>query len=197
MRASDLDLLERPEAWPPFDDAGEVFIGRALQEVANMAMELMIIRPDLLEEPFRRLLDGLQDGRLVARAGGEPIPAKNWYGPLGLAMLLSCSTNAAELDRGELDSGPRKRWIAVTRASLDAFKGGAVVERPLATRERNTLLRIVLGLAKEKFHYSPDGGRNSAARNISDALGRQGIRVSEDTILKYLREAVEAGLDES
>lgn len=70
---------------------------------------------------------------------------------------------------------------------------GAVSDS-LSTRERRTLLKLLLGLAMDKFKFLPDGGRSSAAANISAALDRQGLKVSEDTVLKYLREAVDLGL---
>lgn len=60
-----------------------------------------------------------------------------------------------------------------------------------ATRERNTLLKLVLGLAMDCYGYQPNAPRSSTAREIASALEVQGIPVSEDTIRKYLVEAAE------
>jgi hypothetical protein len=59
------------------------------------------------------------------------------------------------------------------------------------TRERNTLLKIVLGLAMDCYGYQPNAPRTSTAREIADALELKGISVSEDTVRKYLGEAAE------
>ncbi|MEA1940672.1 MAG: hypothetical protein U9P68_00345 [Pseudomonadota bacterium] len=59
------------------------------------------------------------------------------------------------------------------------------------TRERNTLLKLVLGLAMDCHGYRPHAPRSSTAGEIASALEVQGITVSEDTIRKYLGEAAE------
>jgi len=59
------------------------------------------------------------------------------------------------------------------------------------TRERNTLLKLVLGLAMDCHGYRPHAPRTSTAGEIASALEVQGIAVSEDTIRKYLGEAAE------
>jgi hypothetical protein len=198
MTAPRLDLLERPEHWPPLDDVGEVFLGRAFQTVGNASMELMLIHSDRLEAVWSEMMPALQRGDLIATAGGQPIPPKHWFGVLGGVMMMSCATNGAEMASGEYDAGPRLRWIGITADSLQRFMAGDVSkpEKPLTTRERNNLLRIVLGLAMDKFQYQP-GVRGSAASNISSALKRQGIQLDEDTVRKYLTEASAADLIET
>jgi hypothetical protein len=55
----------------------------------------------------------------------------------------------------------------------------------LNPRLRDNLLRVVLGVAKDKYQYSRPG----AAKRISDALLEHEISLSEDTILGYLKQA--------
>jgi hypothetical protein len=43
----------------------------------------------------------------------------------------------------------------------------------------------------DKFRYNPVASKNHAPKAISDALDRQGIELSEDTIRNVLREAVD------
>ena len=63
------------------------------------------------------------------------------------------------------------------------------------TRERNTLLKLVLGLAMDCYGYRPLSPRSSTASDISGALLGQGISISEDTVRKYLADAAEFAPD--
>jgi hypothetical protein len=62
-------------------------------------------------------------------------------------------------------------------------------EEPIPTRARNTLLRMILGMAIKKYRYRPND-RSGAARSISDDLEILGLQVSDDTVRKWLDEAV-------
>jgi hypothetical protein len=55
-----------------------------------------------------------------------------------------------------------------------------------ATRQHDTLLRILIGIAVEQYGYDPRKARNAAASQISSDLQLHGISVSDDTIRKYL-----------
>ena len=59
------------------------------------------------------------------------------------------------------------------------------------TRQRETLLRVLVGIALEQYGYDPKKARNSAPKQISDDLALHGLSVSDDTIRKYLNEASE------
>lgn len=59
------------------------------------------------------------------------------------------------------------------------------------TRERNTLLKLILGLAMDCYGYQPHAPRSSTAGDIASALELKGISISEDTIRKYLGEAAD------
>lgn len=69
----------------------------------------------------------------------------------------------------------------------DSSKGDA--EADVSTRERSTLLKIVIGMAMEAYKYSPEASRNGAVTEISGDLAKHGLDVSDDTVRKYLREA--------
>ena len=57
------------------------------------------------------------------------------------------------------------------------------------SRDRNTLLKIILSIAIEKYRYKIDGAKQSATRHIADATLRNGLKVSDDTVQKRLDEA--------
>ena len=79
------------------------------------------------------------------------------------------------------------------QAELAAEKGKQVspTERRLLTRERETVLKIIIGMAIKGYGHNPQASRNSTAGEVSSDLTLLGIPVSDDTILKYLKEAAE------
>ncbi len=65
-----------------------------------------------------------------------------------------------------------------------------VEKRPLGDYERGTFLKILLGMAIEKYRYRPDERKGVAAR-IRDDLLKAGLEVDDDTIRSKLQEAVQ------
>ena len=64
-------------------------------------------------------------------------------------------------------------------------------EKSLGARERETLLKIIIGMAKEQYDYDPNASKNLAAKQISDDLSLHCLSVSDDTIRKWLKQAAE------
>lgn len=62
-------------------------------------------------------------------------------------------------------------------------------EKPLGTRERDTLLKIIIGMAIDKYHYDPKAIKGSAVTKIKDGLERAGFKITDDTIRDKLQEA--------
>lgn len=55
----------------------------------------------------------------------------------------------------------------------------------------NTMLKIILAIAIEKYEFNPSAKRNQAISKIETDTELNGLRVQRDTILKHLRSAVE------
>lgn len=66
---------------------------------------------------------------------------------------------------------------------------GTTSEKPLSTRERDTVLKLVIGIAMDAYGYQPEASRSPTAKEISDNLISLGLNISDDTIRKYLNEA--------
>ena len=64
-------------------------------------------------------------------------------------------------------------------------------EKPLGPRERDSLLKLVLGMAIRGYGYDPKAGRSGTAREIASDLQVSGLALDDDTIRKYLTEAKE------
>lgn len=61
----------------------------------------------------------------------------------------------------------------------------------LGAREKETLLRMIIGMAIDGYGYDPKANKSPTTKEIEGALDRIGLRVSDDTIRKRLREAAE------
>ena len=62
-------------------------------------------------------------------------------------------------------------------------------DRPLQTRERETLLKMIYGMARGKYNYNSSKARNQATQQIADDCARAGVSVDPDTVRSWLRKA--------
>ncbi|EEE35529.1 hypothetical protein RKLH11_3129 [Rhodobacteraceae bacterium KLH11] len=85
---------------------------------------------------------------------------------------------------------PKRLEEAVARRA--AMKTSHDRPQGAVTKELNTLRKILLAIAVEKFDHQHGKG---AAGRISAAAQRRGISVSDDTVRKHLDEAM-ASLDQ-
>ncbi|MBG7619323.1 hypothetical protein I5R65_07595 [Herbaspirillum sp. AP02] len=61
--------------------------------------------------------------------------------------------------------------------------------KPLGNRERETLLKIILGMAIKGYAYDPDAKRSSIAKEISEDLQKLGMSIDDDTVRNHLNRA--------
>jgi hypothetical protein len=63
----------------------------------------------------------------------------------------------------------------------------------LSEVERNTMLKLIIGMAMDSYGYDPESRKNSAtgtnSASISAKLELKGVFVNDDTIRKYLNQA--------
>ena len=92
----------------------------------------------------------------------------------GLVALVEKLTAEVTSLRGELDR-------AVATAKPASSRSGA-------TRERESLLKLVIGMAVRGYKYQPGSSRSDATGDIANDLEHLGIALDADTIRKYLRD---------
>ena len=81
------------------------------------------------------------------------------------------------------------------RDSINLVNGSLNNEnKPLSTTERNTLLKLVIGMAVKGYRYDPAASKNAATKEIADDLAGLGITITDDTVRKYLKQAADAVL---
>lgn len=79
----------------------------------------------------------------------------------------------------------------VARLNREVF-GAPPKSEKMNTRERDSLLRILYGMAcAAPYRYDPTEARNEATATIASATAAAGCEVDADTVRKYLKEAAE------
>ena len=64
-------------------------------------------------------------------------------------------------------------------------------DSPPGMRERDSMLKMIIGMAIKGYAYNPKASRSPIAQEISGDLDRLGISLDSDTIRKYLNDAKE------
>jgi hypothetical protein len=86
----------------------------------------------------------------------------------------------------------RKHGLPVTLAEPERIETKQPTqEKPLLTRERETALKLIIGMAIAGYRYDPDAARSEVTGDISRDLQKLGISLDQDTVRKWLREAAE------
>ena len=73
--------------------------------------------------------------------------------------------------------------------ALESEANKQVKPEKLGTRERETLLKMIIGMAIRGYSYNPLDKKNDAVKDIQEDLSTYGIELSDDTIRNKLKEA--------
>ena len=84
----------------------------------------------------------------------------------GAGERATCNYHCAA---GERDA------LQAENAELRARTATEETHKPLLTRERETALKLIIGMAIEQYGYDPDASRNDAIKNISEDLAEWGL----------------------
>lgn len=76
-------------------------------------------------------------------------------------------------------------------AALQARQSAPEGEPGIGTRERDSLLKLVIGMAVVGYVYDPKAARSDRPTEIAGDLERAGVPLDVDTVRKWLREAAE------
>ena len=94
---------------------------------------------------------------------------------------------------------PMDSVLVVRTASLNQFlqsfdPAPNNVEKPLGSKERDTLLRLVIGMAIDGYGHDPKASRSNTPKELADIMVEQGMSISDDTVRKYLKLAADTVL---
>lgn len=92
---------------------------------------------------------------------------------------------------------PKNAAMVVTTNALLALEkaieeGETNGEKQLSTRERDNLLKLVIGMAIAGYRYDPAAAKSTAPKEIANDIAKLGMSLSDDTVRKYLKEATES-----
>ena len=63
--------------------------------------------------------------------------------------------------------------------------------KPLNPKERESVLKLIIGMAIKGYSYDPNMSRSPTTKEIADDLAKTGLTISEDTVRKWLKEGAE------
>lgn len=88
---------------------------------------------------------------------------------------------------------PRLTELVFTKEELERFELSffSAPKTELGNRERQTLLKIIIGMATDGYGYDPNALRSPFPKELEGILDGVGISVSDDTIRKWLKEAAQ------
>jgi hypothetical protein len=80
----------------------------------------------------------------------------------------------------------KRRWQRENAAAASEVREAGT---SAATKERQTMLKLIIGLACGGYSMDPEAPRNRHAKTMREDLERAGVPLDDDTIKKYLDEA--------
>jgi hypothetical protein len=121
------------------------------------------------------------------REGGkveDSCDIESWYSLPRPMSIADIETEAVFLVEEVARYEKKHGW-----ASKPEIQVGEVTDKPLLTTERNTLLKLVIGMAVNGYAHDPSASKSTAPKEIADDLAQLGISMDSDTVRKYLKEA--------
>ncbi|MDO9334872.1 MAG: hypothetical protein Q7T61_00590 [Caulobacter sp.] len=131
----------------------------------------------------------------VEAAGGDLRDWQDFYNKLKEASDRSDAAYEARVAAQEAHIAALQSRIETVVRSMAAAAQSKPSESPapvapeLRTRERDSLLKLVIGMAVGAYSYDPKAGRSPTVSEIADDLARAGVSLDADTVRKYVTEA--------
>lgn len=121
---------------------------------------------------------------------GQIADWKRLYDQANEALQAARDQTIETLEKNRLIAALEER--VALRGTADASPARpAAEEKPLSTKERETLLKIVIGMARDSYKYDPKLNRSSVPQEIADDLAKHSIFLDVDTVRKWLKQAAE------
>jgi hypothetical protein len=80
-------------------------------------------------------------------------------------------------------------YVGLFHGDLKSIHNNGNTEEGFLDQEKNTLLKLIAGMAIKGYCFDPVAKRNNATRDIQNDLDQLGLGLDQKTILKWLREA--------
>jgi hypothetical protein len=139
---------------------------------------------------WKSLYDEAVETRKREVAAAETLAA-NWRGLYDETMAQLQREHSQWL---EIANAKDAKFVALEAsiASLEQLEPKpANSERDIGTRSRDSLLKLVIGMAVAGYAYDPRANRSDKPAEIASDLARAGVPLDVDTVRKWLREAAD------
>lgn len=136
------------------------------------------VNADLAE----KLTDSFEERRADSAKFGEMLAAAQAQTALAIEAGKLVRQQADEL-RAEAESLREQLAAAVA----DAAKS----QKPLGTKQQESLLKIVIAMAVGGYGYDPNAARSDVVSSIGDDLAKLGVPLDPDTIRSWLKRAAD------
>lgn len=115
--------------------------------------------------------------------------------PISDFRFILCHEREGE-QKFSIDDRPIiEKTVVYTKDDIKKSPELDTAPKKLNETERNTMLKLIIGMAIDAYGYEPDKSRNDLTGNNKNSLSAKmqthGITISDDTIRKYLNEAKE------
>lgn len=121
------------------------------------------------------------------------------------SSLAESVVNFISVQRDKIKSGKKRREMETDQdriVSLErqiAFLKGETGQestqkrtvKPLHVKERETLQKMIIGMAIKGYGHNPEASKNASIQEITDDLASLGISLDADTVRKWIKEAAE------
>lgn len=134
---------------------------------------------------------------LVAAVAELGVQIDDWKSRYDQAEAAS-ETVRQELRNANAQLGQTRATVADMGVTIEGLQArivdletslAAKPERGLGAKERESLLKLVIGMATKGYGHDPRASRSPTAKEVAGDLALQGIPLDEDTVRKYLAEA--------
>jgi hypothetical protein len=185
VTADNYDVIgwARKSVWTP-DEAACISLGF---NPTNAVLKIICDIPELHKKSTRLfkeisdrsdiLVQANRSGKL--HADGDPADIMRWFLHWEMAMPEQLAAKVFQFHSVPAERGP------------DLLVAAKLNDDDLGDRERNTLLKMIAGMAVEQYNYDPSAARSDVAKNIEHDLDCIGLHLDRKTINKWLRIAAE------
>jgi len=153
----------------------------------------------ILHDPIYVIADGLAACGVSPVYEGKPADLSSWAN----LRPTNMGENGIVIVTGEYPV-PDPSYVIVSSEVLpqlwkDCIKGtdsgtggcSEKTEKSFAQAERDSMLKLVVGMAVAGYKYDPNLKKNSAVADIEADLAKLGLPLTDDTIRKYIKEGIE------
>lgn len=165
-----LTLGKNPDTWSSLDDTVEFSL---------LGMRFAKLRRRISRaKDARELTDPVSPKEFIAWADTNGVSIPPWF-------KQNVDQGQATDPKGLYETSHQ---LSAVTSELEGLK---VPDRPVGGKERNTFLKLVLGMALRGYGYDPHASRSPKAKEIAEDLAELGIPLDEDTVRTKLREAAD------